>query len=662
MTQHTPKWIWYPGDFELYHNMLLHARREEHGYSYGCMWHLPRPEYICQFYKTCTIPHDTTLFAAIKGEGYLSIDNYKYAVPKNGETTVPLTAGEHHILFRITNIEQFPAVYAEGVGVATDESWECDCLLPKRLHAACDPVFTKTENPAVFPFLYQPLTPVRVEPCADGGMLYDFGVESFGPVTLCAESGMGAITLVYGESREEAEDFNDAIVREVLPAFDGSTTRPCRAFRYLYVKAENGTPTLSAQLEYLPIEDKASFTCDDTKIDSIWNICSRTFHLNSREFYLDGIKRDRWCWSGDAYQSFIVNRYLYFDPSIIRRTIRALLGKRPYEQHINTINDYSAYLIIAVWEYYESTGDAAFVSSIADDLYALFQFICSRLDEETGYVVARPGDWIFIDWADIDKSGPLCAEQILLWQTYHVMAKLAEIAEIPSGHYIESADQLKASILRDFWDEERGGFIDTYTSQKKHITRHANIFAILYDFVDAATQCRIYNSILKGNLADPITTPYFKFFELMALGKMGDTVGIQDFIDSYWGGMVKLGATSVWEQFDPRKEGRAHLEMYGEEYGCSLCHAWGSGPIALLGRYCVGVKPTSIAYKTFDVAPNPGRYQHFNAVVPVCGGTVSVSYENNTVTASATVPGGTLYWNNQSAEIPVGSAVTLSGK
>ena len=77
MTQHTPKWIWYPGDFELYHNMLLHARREEHGYSYGCMWHLPRPEYICQFYKTCTIPHDTTLFAAIKGEGYLSIDNYK---------------------------------------------------------------------------------------------------------------------------------------------------------------------------------------------------------------------------------------------------------------------------------------------------------------------------------------------------------------------------------------------------------------------------------------------------------------------------------------------------------------------------------------------------------------------------------------------------------
>ena len=325
-------------------------------------------------------------------------------------------------------------------------------------------------------------------------------------------------------------------------------------------------------------------------------MCARTFHLNSREVYLDGIKRDRWCWSGDAYQSFMVNRYLYFEPSIIRRTIRALLGKRPYEQHINTINDYSAYLIISVWEYYYATGDVDFVNSIADDLYALYQFIVSRLNSETGYVEARAGDWIFIDWANIDKEGPISAEQILLWQVYRTMEKLSEVSYIPCGDYKERAERLKSSIMRDYWDDERSGFIDSFTSGKKHMTRHSGILAIMYDFVDKDKQNRIYENVLKGNIAEPITTPYFKFFELMALGKMGDIVGIQDYIDSYWGSMIELGATTVWEQFDPCKNGTEHLEMYGEKYGCSLCHAWGAGPIALLGSYCVGVKPTDIAY------------------------------------------------------------------
>ena len=663
MTNTSARWIWYPGDFELYHNMLLHSRREQNGYDYPCMWHLPRPEYSCRFYRKCTVPADTTVLVSVKGKGWFSVDGKRHGLCADGETEIPVSAGTHDINVQLTNIEAFPAVYADGDGISTDETWQCDRFLPKRVPAACDPVFDSADDPRVFPFSYRDIVPVTAE-SVDGGTLYDFGVESFGPVTLTASRDMGDILLVYGESREEATDPDDAVVREHIPAFDGSLTRPSRAFRYLYVKATGGSadkfPALSAKLEYLPIKDVASFACDDEKIEKIWEICSRTFHLNSREFYLDGIKRDRWCWSGDAYQSFMVNRYLYFEPSIIRRTIRALLGKQPYEQHINTINDYSAYLIIAVLEYYLSTGDKDFVNVIADDLLALYNFIVSRLDAETGYVVQRPGDWIFIDWADLDKNGPLCAEQILLWQTYNAMAKLSEISDgIPAGDYAMRAETLKASILRDFWDAERGGFIDSYTSGKQHITRHAGIFAILYDFVDADTQKRIYDCVLRGTLADPITTPYFKFFELMALGKMGDVTGIQDYIDSYWGGMLDLGATSVWEQFDPRKEGRAHLEMYGAEYGCSLCHAWGSGPIALLGNFVAGVTPTDVAYKTFTVAPTPGRYKNFRAVVPVCRGSVTVSYENGTVTASATVPGGTLIWNGQRAEIPVGENVVL---
>ena len=37
------QWIWYNGDFELYHSMKLHARREEYGVEYPCFWSLSAP-------------------------------------------------------------------------------------------------------------------------------------------------------------------------------------------------------------------------------------------------------------------------------------------------------------------------------------------------------------------------------------------------------------------------------------------------------------------------------------------------------------------------------------------------------------------------------------------------------------------------------------------
>ena len=97
--------------------------------------------------------------------------------------------------------------------------------------------------------------------------------------------------------------------------------------------------------------------------------------------------------------------------------------------------------------------------------------------------------------------------------------------------------------------------------------------------------------------------------------------------------------------------------MYGDKYGCSLCHAWGSGPIYLLGRYCAGVRPASVATRSFVVAPNPGRYAHFEAVVPIGCGTVSVQYADGAVTVSTDVPGGVLQWNGKELPIPVGTEI-----
>jgi len=634
------KWIWYPGDFELYHSTLLHARREEYDLVYPPMWHGNRPEAFCSFSFSYELEEEEKVYVYAKGQGFVMVEWNKLSA-LNQEVTLP--AGKHDLVVSVMNLEGFPTIYINGPHVKTNETWRAHFSDNQGKMAAGHPFYTsETDDPMVFPFQYQVLEPVSTEEIA-GGVLFDFGVENFGPVTLERTSDMGTIHVYYGESREEALDTEFAYLREHVQPGDGSYRMKSRAFRYLFVKSDKGMPKVQAELEFLPIEDVFSFTTDSPRLSQIIDISKRAFHLNTREFYLDGIKRDRWVWSGDAYQSYQVANYLYQDQDTTKRTIRALLGKLPYTQHINRINDYSAFLIIGVYEYYFQSGDIQFLKEIQDLVQGLYDFIVSRLDPETGYVVERPGDWIFIDWADMDKSGPLAAEQILLYQVYLTMEKLNTVLEGPEEDnllYSKRAAELKTRILQDFWDDEKHAFIDCATSGKRNVTRQANVFAILYDFVDQEQKEIILKHVLENPEIPAITTPYFKLYELMAFGEMGKIEILQDYIDSYWGGMVDEGATSAWEQYDPKQTGINHYAMYGEKYGCSLCHAWGAGPILLLGRYVAGVRVTSVGSKTFEVVPNPGKYNKFDAVIPMLDGIVKVHYSNGKVSIDSNVSGG----------------------
>nr|GFC72823.1 hypothetical protein [Tanacetum cinerariifolium] len=83
---------------------------------------------------------------------------------------------------------------------------------------------------------------------------------------------------------------------------------------------------------------------------------------------------------------------------------------------------------------------------------------------------------------------------------------------------------------------------------------------------------------------------FCRSLESMALcaNLVGDTAGAATYqklaadpyvlkeMKSYWGGMLDLGATSFWEEYDPAKKGAEHYSMYGRPFGKSLCHAWGA--------------------------------------------------------------------------------------
>jgi alpha-L-rhamnosidase len=651
----TSKWIWRRGDYEIYHSLLLHSRREEFGAEYPPFWGIPNVTPRVDFTKTFEFSRDGYIVIHANCKAYVLIDGKRF--PRN--TRIDVKAGKHKIEVVAIKYDGLPSIYCESDQLASDSSW---LTSPGTLNfnesAGDEPAYCSPgDNPEIFPFEYTEAEPISsVENIA--GTLVDFGRELFAKLEFTAET---ELTVYYGETAEEACDFANALIFEKVSA--GIHSLVPRAFRYVTFTGK--VSRVKAYNELLPVEYKAKFSCDRPEVSDIFDISAYTFHLNSREFLLDGIKRDRWCWSGDAYQSYLVNDYLFADRALNRRTITALYGMRGtqgrpnFEEHINRINDYSALLLIGTYEYYFTTGDLDFIRFIYPTALSLYEFILSRLDDD-GLVVGRPGDWIFIDWSDIDKDGPLCAEQILLWQAHNAMAKLAEALGEDGSAYLVRAEKLKALINEKYWDKEKSAYIDSFTSGKRNVTRHANIFAILYDFVDRETAEGLVKSVLENDSITKITTPYFEFYELMALCKLGRIEYAQNMIESYWGGMLRLGATSIWEQYDPTKTGIEHYGMYGMKYGKSLCHAWGSGPVYLLGRYCLGVYPTSVSAKTFAVEPNPGLYRELHGTVPIGNGKVEVNYKDGVLTVLSDLSGGAVRW--QGKEYPLEKDMLLTAE
>ena len=645
-------WIWHYGEYEIYHAMQVHLRREAQGYHVPAFWKIATPYASVKFRKELTSDGGYIICHA-NGDGYLAIDGARHPCGK----AVTLSAGAHKVEICLTNYGGLPAAFVESDVCPSGEGWLCNHFAGEFLPVGWLPCFdTRDKNPEVFPFAYERVEHVAQESVA-GGVLYDFGRELFGYLTLTGADARDEIGVYYGESREEALDPENCYLYEVVTGKESYRLRQ-RAFRYVYVRAPRALG-IFADHEYLPLTARGGFACEEPLFDRIFDVAATTFHLNCREGFFDGIKRDRWIWAGDAYQSARINRYLFADKEIEQRTLIGLIGKRPIEQHINTILDYSLLWITMLDEHDMTYGDTLFLRRIYPMAEELLAFLETRLNPD-GFLEGRDGDWTFIDWSRIDKCGAVCAEQMLLIAAYRAMARMATRLEGEGDELIQKAEQLAERVRAYYWDGELGAFIDSYASGKRSVTRHANIFAVMFGIANERERESILKNVLKNDAVTRITTPYFEGYELDVLASLGELSAVEEMLRSYWGGMLALGATTVWEEYQPEKSGIEHYAMYGGKFEKSLCHAWGAGPIYLFGRYYLGVYPTAPGYASFEVAPNRGGLARIAGCVPLPGGEVRVSLDERCLTVTATQAGGTLVFGGKRYPLVQNETLTLA--
>lgn len=645
-------WIWNYGDYEIFHSNRVNARRQEFGVDYPTFWKYYDVDRNVRFYTEIETETDGNIKLFVNGKGCILVDGQRYATEK----VILLQKGKHTLQISVVNLTGLPAAYIESDVCSTNNEWYTLENGAKKqvgfdIHYDC-----QEKNPESFPFAYEEKYPVSVQKYNDG-VLYDFGKELFGFLYVSDVKASESIHVSYGESLEEAVDVENSILFEDVSGENRYKLRQ-RAFRYIYLTgAENAN--IHAELEYLPIEYKGSFRCDDEDVNKIWDVCAYTLHLNMREVLTEAIKRDRWLWGGDAYQAFKFNNYLFFDKEIVRRSTIALRGKEPFNEHINTITDYSLYWVIGLHEYYVTYGDIEFIKNIYDKAVSLMEF-CEAREDDKGFIVKKNNDWIFVDWSDIDKDGAVCAEQMLYIAANKAMAALTRLVGADPSSYEEKYSRLIETTNKFFWKEEKGAYIDCYESGKNHISRHANVFAILYDVANEEQKAKIIENVLENDKITKIITPYFEGFELDVMGKIGHFDFIENVIKTYWKGMLDLGATTVWEEYNPNLSGAQHYEMYGNKYGKSLCHAWGASPIYLLGKYYLGVTPTSSGYETFEVKPYLGGFKFIDGVVPIKDGSVRVKLSKDKLSVVATKNGGTLIWAGKSYALEANKELSMN--
>ena len=666
-------WIWYPGDWEIWLGNRFNNRRTERGAMFPPFWKQDSHWATVEFSTVVNLKKAETITIAAEGRYNFMLDGkLRFGEPQQFE----IPAGEHKINIKVWNQATPPTLFVEGETIQTDSSWlatyEDKIWIDENgvahgsgiyVPAGCWNFNSIEQKPSEWQLARKRIKAVDIKKGHDGSQLVDFGKESMGYLVLEDIQGEGLVEIYYGESREEALDKEHC---ETLDKFEvsgsGFQVPESKAFRFVYIETDVTIGKIAMDYEYLPFDDKksGSFRCNDEELNRIWEVGAYTMDLTTREFFMDGIKRDRWTWSGDAIQSYLMNYYLRFDLDCVKRTIRQLRGKDPVTAHVNTIMDYTFYWFKSVLDYYLYSGDEAFVQEMYPRMKTLMDYCLGRVNAE-GMAEGQPDDWIFVDWVDfpMHKRGVLAFEQILFWKALETMAMVAPLAspqegKAESAYYQKLADALRKKVKTLFWDEGKKAFLHAIEDGQMNpqITKFPNMFAILYDFVPEEDKEKLMQTVMLNKKIEPITTPYMRFYELAALCQMGYQDEVLPEIKGYWGGMLREGATSFWEKYNPEESGTQHLAMYGRPYGKSLCHAWGASPVYLLGKYFLGVNPTKPGYTEYEIKPTLGGLEWMEGEVPTPFGKICVKMDAHNVTVKSDGGRGILFINGECIEIP----------
>jgi len=534
-----------------------------------------------------------------------------------------LPAGARTIQFDVAGISEPQAMAIDGL--PTDAIWEWSA---DGFHwAPAVPASASGSAPA-----HRDGPPrVRLSPLTRGE-LDDFGRTILGTVLITA-SGRGRPVLRVGESPAEARSQVSASHEQRcdLVALGGHRWRSAVDLALRHAACDGGR-IQAVEAAFHPVRWRGAFACSEPALDHIWMRSAYTLRLCLHEFMLDGVKRDRLPWVGDAALALLGNAYVFGEGAILARTLEVLGGERLDECLPNAIIDYATWWLIALDLQARYWGDDRTCAREWPRAQRLLAALQARVDAR-GLLIHRRDDWLFIDWVPYEKQGANAALQMLwAWALRAGAAIARRAADLRSATQLERQARRLRRRLHGAFDHRRGGWSESLDVPASPLSRHAAALAVPAGVSRglAAPLRRLLGAGEGG--APPIGTPYMAAWAAAARAELGDAPGMLADLRRIWGGMLTQDATTFWEAWDPAVTGDAALAYYGRPFGKSLCHAWAGGPAALLPMHLLGIRPLRDGWSEVVIRPRLGGLAWASACVPTPLGPITVDVDGPAVT------------------------------
>lgn len=422
-------------------------------------------------------------------------------------------------------------------------------------------------------------------------VILDYGKELCGSLRfITADTGgeNAFFRVTLGESLTEAcssvensSATNDHAPREFTAQIAGLSdlTVGQSGFRFAKVELISEKPVMIYNIfavSTLPYFEKEGYLhTGDPELDRIAETAAYTLKLTLQNGYIwDGIKRDRLVWAGDLNPEILVATYLYGDIVNVPNSLRFLAGETPADAWINFIPSYSAWWVINLCDYCRLTNNQAFYAEqrqYALDVIANFDR-CIADSGEMDFSVAPHYMAFFLDWPTADTPDAKIGTASLI---VYMAKKFLQIEENSNCHSIVAK-------------------LERYLSEDCSF-KQTRAFQILAGR-DGAGEA----AFLEKDGASGMST--FMAYYILKADAMAGGKKMLSMVKEYFGGMLKAGATTFWEDFDLQwLDGSATIDelpapgqkdMHADHGAyCyiglrhSLCHGWASGVLAFLAEY-----------------------------------------------------------------------------
>lgn len=475
-------------------------------------------------------------------------------------------------------------------------------------------------------------------------ILLDYGRELHGGLKLVLGSAKpwrtASVRIRFGESVSEAcsqndggkrrkgYSTNDHAMRDMVMQVpsDGQIEIGSTGFRFIRIDCLSPDMTIylkeaPAIFRYRNIPYLGSFRCNDQRLNDIWMTGAYTVHLNMQEYLWDGIKRDRLIWLGDMHPEVATIMSVFGHNEVVNKSIDLACEQFPLPQWLNGISTYSMWYLIIQHEWYVHNGNIDFLRHHRAYITGVIDRIDECVDEEGNENLAKQR---FLDWSSSPNQPGVEAgcRALLSWalKDAEVLCNLLEEQE--------HAKKCRAISKR----------LKKQIKQPNGLKQAAALMSIA-GLMKPEQAC---SEVISVDGAKDFST-FYGYYMLQALAQAGEYQQALDIIRQYWGGMLDLGATTFWEDFnldwihnaarldDFVPEGKDDIHGdFGDycypSFRHSFCHGWASGPTPWMTQHILGVEIVDAGCKTLRITPHLGDLEWTEGTFPTPLGIVYIKH------------------------------------